>query len=117
MFWGCITHDGVGTLVPVDSDIDSWKYTQILDANLWPVVVKRIMEKPFIFQDDDASAYSSKCMRQWTVTNEIPQITWPPQSPDLSIIENVWRTSELKLQTEIDVIKTQAELIHAVCRI
>ena len=38
MFWGCITFEGVGTFVPVDGNINSQKYTDILDENLWPVV-------------------------------------------------------------------------------
>ena len=117
MFWGCITYDGVGILVPVDGNIDSQKYTQILDANLLPVVAKRFAQKPFIFQDDNAPAHSSKFTRDWKIKNEIPGMTWPAQSPDLNIIENVWRIIKLRLQSETEVIQTRAELINAVCRI
>ena len=55
-FRGCITYDGVGTLVPVDGTIDSKKYTKIPDVHLLPAVAKQ----PFIFQDDNAPAHSSK---------------------------------------------------------
>ena len=34
MFWGCICFEGVGTLVPVEGNINSAKYIEILDANL-----------------------------------------------------------------------------------
>ena len=34
MFWGCITHEGVWTFVPIDGTINSEKYIQILDDNL-----------------------------------------------------------------------------------
>jgi len=57
MLWDCVTYDGVGTLLPVGGNIDSQKYTQILDANLLPVVAKHFAEKPFIFQDDNAPAH------------------------------------------------------------
>ena len=40
MFWGCITYDGVGTLAVVDGNINSQKYIDILDTNLWPVIAK-----------------------------------------------------------------------------
>jgi len=80
-------------------------WMQIYGQLLWNTSWK----KRFIFQDDNAPAYSSKCTRQWAVTNKIPQITWPPQSPYLNIIENVWCTSKLKLQTENDLIKRWAE--------
>ena len=38
MFRGCITYSGVGTLVPVNGNINSEKYVDILERNLWPVV-------------------------------------------------------------------------------
>ena len=34
MFWGFITYDGLETLVPVDGNINSYKYVDILDVNL-----------------------------------------------------------------------------------
>ena len=40
MFWGCVTYNGVGVLVPVEGNINSAKYIDILDTNLWPVVAK-----------------------------------------------------------------------------
>ena len=40
MFWGCITYDGIDTLVLVDCNINSQKYTDILEDNLWHVVSK-----------------------------------------------------------------------------
>ena len=39
MIWGCICYDGVGTLTAVEGNINSAKYIDILDKNLWPVVV------------------------------------------------------------------------------
>ena len=35
MFWGCITHEGVGTFTEVDGNINSQKYINILDTHLW----------------------------------------------------------------------------------
>jgi Zn/Cd-binding protein ZinT len=55
MFWGCITHEGVGTFVPVDGTINSENYIQILDHNLWPVAAKHFPQNPWIFQDDNAT--------------------------------------------------------------
>jgi hypothetical protein len=40
MFWGCICKDGVGTITDVEGNINSAKYIDILDNNLWPVVAK-----------------------------------------------------------------------------
>ena len=74
-FWGCITYDGVGTVVPIDGNIDSKKYMEILDAHLWPVVAKHFTDKPFIFHDDNAPAHNSKFTREWKMQGEIPGMT------------------------------------------
>jgi len=65
MFWGCISYFGVGILLPVDGHIDSQKYIEILDENLWPVVCKYFGGKWWFFQDDNAPVHQSLLTRQW----------------------------------------------------
>jgi len=46
-----------------------------------------------MFQQDGARAHTSKATIVWLDTNiklYIPPKDWPPNSPDLSPIENVW---------------------------
>ena len=45
--------------------------------------------KPFIFHDDNAPEHSSTFAREWKVKHDIPGTTWPSESPNLDIIENV----------------------------
>ena len=45
MIWGCICYDGVGTLTAVEGNIIGAKYIDILDKNLWLVVVWYFEEK------------------------------------------------------------------------
>ena len=60
-----IPYYGVGTLVPIDGIIDSRKYVEVLDMNLWPVVCKYFAGRPWIFQDDNAPVHRSFYTRQW----------------------------------------------------
>ena len=117
MFWGCITYDGIGVLVPVDGNLNSTKYIELLDNSLWPVIVKVFGNRPFIFQDDNATPHSSRQTNIWKTENGIPKFNWPAQSPDLNIIENIWRCIKIKLSREIDTIENRSDLVNAVTRI
>ena len=72
MFWGCIRHEGVCTLVPIEGNINSQKYIQVLDTNLWPVVVNVPVGRDYIFQEDNAPVHTSRETTQWKTTNNIP---------------------------------------------
>lgn len=45
----------------------------------------------FWLQQDGAPAHSAKTTQKWLATKKLPLVTgWPPNSPDLSPIENLW---------------------------
>ena len=48
MVWGCITYFGQGTLTFVDGNLNSKKYIKLLDDNLWSVVAKNFLDKPYV---------------------------------------------------------------------
>jgi hypothetical protein len=117
MFWGCLTYGAVGTLTPIEGNINSRKYIEILDGNLWPVIAKYQQDRPYIFQKDNAPVHTSRETCAWKTQNGINTMNWPPQSPDINIIENVWRTVKIKLQKRISQIKTRQDLIDNVLEI
>ena len=86
MFWGCVTYSGVGTLVSISGNMDSEKYIETLDENLWPAIVKHFGNSSFLFQDDNDPCHASQMTTAWKRENDLNCLDWPSQSTDLNII-------------------------------
>jgi hypothetical protein len=71
----------------------------------------------YIFQDDNAPCHASRRAVQWKRENELNCLNWPSQSPDLNIIENVWRTVKIKLQNSKCDILNKKILVREVKKI
>jgi transposase len=48
------------------------------------------LESQGIFQQDNARPHTTQKIRDWFTEKKINCLEWPPQSPDLSPIENIW---------------------------
>ena len=144
MFWGYITYYGVGTLVAIGhgkeltteqkeillslshqrfssykiqeftGNMNTDKYISVLDDNLWPVVVRHFSDRPWIFQEDNAPCHVSLRANQWKDENGIRTLLWPPQIPDLNIIENVWKVLKIQVQKRLGEIKNANDLRRVV---
>ena len=65
LIWGCICYDGVSPLTAVEGNINSGKYIDYLDKNLWPVVVWYFKGKEYLFMDDNAPIHRGHTVEKW----------------------------------------------------
>ena len=84
MIWGCICYDGVATLTAAEGNINSVKYIDILDENLWPVVVWYFERKEYLFMDDNAPVNRAHTVDNYKDQNEVTSMGWPTQSPNIN---------------------------------
>ena len=94
---GCICWYGVGTLTCITVNINSEKYKTILEDNYWPVIARHFPEYQYLFHNDNTPVHRSRVLQEYKAINDLKYISWPAQSPDFNIIENIWLYVKRKL--------------------
>ena len=93
MVWGFIARNGVEPLIFVDEKINLTTYTSILKNNAIPRLNEMFGEKQSILQQDGATPHTSKITQVFLQENRVNFISkedWPPNSPNINPIEDIW---------------------------
>ena len=92
MRWGSISWFVPGTVTAVNGNINLIKYQDILEDHLWRVIAQHFPQggRGYFCQDDNAPIDCARSTVAYKSPNNIPSVTWPAQSPDLNIIENLF---------------------------
>jgi len=107
LVWGCITSTGVGPLEVLEGTMTAKKYINVLEKHVTPF--KDLFS---FFQEDNAPCHKCRLVETYKDDNDVECLPWPPYSPDINVIENVW--SVLKRKVNERRFFNFSELKHAV---
>jgi hypothetical protein len=114
MVWACVAHNYKSPLIVFPSrmkDEDGQPRTFRLDAPNYrclATVVPELHKRKLILQQDGARSHVAKRTKAYLAKKKLPYLkNWPPYSPDLNMIEPLWK----ELNCRIGVRCPQSHLV------
>lgn len=112
--WGCFSAKGPGYMAMFEGSLDAAGLRDIFRDYLLPTVGKHFGEGAewWLLHDNDPGRHKSRVLKTFMHNNYIRPLDFPPYSPDLNPIENVWREMELRMaSTRADTKQELEELV------
>jgi len=102
MFWGCFSKIGIGPLVVLEGVQNQDSYIELLTDYVIPEIetARAISEENILFMQDNAPCYTAKRVVTFLDHNNVKILNWPPRSPDLNPIENLWAWIKRKHESD-----------------
>ena len=96
MVWACFYNNKLGPMALINGNMNSHVYISILDNKLVPFIdaLRQDGASDIAFQQDNSGVHTSKLTTAWLVSAtqqySISTIEWPPYSPNMNPIEELW---------------------------
>ena len=88
--WGCFCARGVGQAEIFVGEFNAKRYVDILQHNLLQTALHFYPQEHWWFQQDNAPQHKADISRRWFHNHGVDLLDFPPYSPDLNPIENLW---------------------------
>lgn len=111
--YGAFSATGRTQLVRIYGTLTKHVYQEILANFTLPFAFHTYTAaENFILQEDNASVHRAKTVEAYLNEYGVNRMVWPPQSPDLNPIENVWGLMKQKLRRRRTYPKNKDELFN-----
>jgi transposase len=110
--WACICGHGLGHAELFVGSLNSTQHRDILRHSLVPTLRQFFPEGPWYFQQDNARFHTTPDTLAYLHEKGVTLIEWPPWSPDLNPIENLW--NDLKRRVYARHPQTMEELEQSI---
>ena len=118
MLWGCMSFYAYGPLEAVEGFINGQSYLTMLRDVVRPELdFSREAGRVLIYQQDNAKAHKAQPVMDYFEDWGYEVLDWPPQSPDLSPIENIWNVMKMRLKARRPRPRTKATMRNAMMEI
>jgi hypothetical protein len=97
--WGCFSWNGLGHLVILHGNINAEGYKDILTHCVLSMVEDQFSGDDCLYNHDSAPCHKSRSVREWFVDNNILEMDWPAQSPDVNPVEHLLDELECRLHS------------------
>ena len=96
MVFGMLSSQGTTPLVRLQTRVKAQIYKNIVQDHVVPIIQNSGFDRA-TFMQDNAPCHKAKVVMSYLSEQDFEIMDWPPQSPDLDPIENLWKTLGVKV--------------------